>query len=52
MSLDWLPREDEVKNHELFKGEDYFGTEAPCTKYEKKPIIDPEGNEVEGLYSA
>jgi 6-oxo-cyclohex-1-ene-carbonyl-CoA hydrolase len=52
MSLDWLPREDEVKNHELFKGEDYFGTEAPCTKYEKKPIIDPEGNEVEGLYTA
>lgn len=52
MSLDWLPREDEKKNHELFKGKDYFGTEPPCTVYEKKPILDPDGNEVEGLYSA
>ncbi len=52
MSLDWLPREDELKKHELFKGEDYFGTEPPCTVYEKKPIVDPNGNEVEGLYSA
>ncbi len=52
MSLDWLPRENEKKNHELFKGPDYFGTEAPCTMYEKKPVLDPEGNPVEGLYSA
>jgi 6-oxo-cyclohex-1-ene-carbonyl-CoA hydrolase len=52
MSLDWLPRENEKKNHELFKGPDYFGTEPPCTVYEKKPVLDPEGNEVEGLYSA
>jgi 6-oxo-cyclohex-1-ene-carbonyl-CoA hydrolase len=52
MSLEWLPREDELKDHELFKGKDYFGTEPPCTVYEKKPVLDPEGNEVEGLYSA
>jgi 6-oxo-cyclohex-1-ene-carbonyl-CoA hydrolase len=52
MPLDWLPREDEKKDHELFKGEDYFGTEPPCTMYEKKPIVDPEGNVIEGLYSA
>lgn len=52
MTLNWLPREDEIKNHELFKGDEYFGTEAPCTMYEKKPILDPKGNEVEGLYSA
>lgn len=52
MSLDWLPRENKIKNHELFKGEDFFGTEPPCTMYEKKPIVDPSGNEVEGLYSA
>ena len=51
MSLEWLPREGEMKNHALFKGEDYFGTEPPCTGYEKKPILDPEGNVVEGLYS-
>ncbi|WP_455392532.1 6-oxocyclohex-1-ene-1-carbonyl-CoA hydratase [[Eubacterium] cellulosolvens] len=52
MGLEWLPRDKELKNHELFKGEDYFGTEPPCTMYEKKPIVDPKGNEVEGLYSA
>jgi len=52
MPLDWLPREDEKKDHELFKGEDYFGKEAPCTMYEKKPIADPDGNVIEGLYSA
>ncbi len=52
MSLNWLPREDEAKNHELFKGDEYFGTEPPSTIYEKRPIIDPQGNEVEGLYSA
>ena len=52
MSLNWLPREDELKKHELFKGDDYFGTEPPCTMYEKKPVIDPEGKVVEGLYSA
>lgn len=52
MSLDWLPRENEIKNHELFKGEDYFGKEPPCTMYEKRPIVDPEGKEIEGLYSA
>ena len=52
MSLNWLPRDDEQKNHELFKGEDYFGTEAPSVIYEKRPVIDPQGNEIEGLYSA
>lgn len=52
MSLDWLPREDEIKDHELFKGELYFGKEPPCTGYEKKPIVDPEGKEIEGIYSA
>ncbi len=52
MSLDWLPREDELKDHELFKGDLYFGSEPPCTVYEKKPVVDPKGNVVEGLYSA
>jgi 6-oxo-cyclohex-1-ene-carbonyl-CoA hydrolase len=52
MGIEWLPRDNEIKNHSLFKGTDYFGTEAPCTMYEKKPIVDPEGNEIDGLYSA
>jgi len=51
MSLDWLPREGGLKNHAIF-GDEHFGTEAPCTLYELRPIIDPNGNEVEGLYTA
>ena len=39
MVLDWLPRDNEIKDHSLFKGKDYFGTEPPCTMYEKKPCI-------------
>ncbi|MBW1870518.1 MAG: 6-oxocyclohex-1-ene-1-carbonyl-CoA hydratase [Deltaproteobacteria bacterium] len=49
MSLDWLPRDDEIKDHSLFKG-DYWGTEAPCTMYEKKPLLDSDGNEIPDLY--
>jgi 6-oxo-cyclohex-1-ene-carbonyl-CoA hydrolase len=51
MSLDWLPREGGVKDHNLW-GMEHFGTTAPCTMYEEKPIIDPEGNPVDGLYTA
>jgi 6-oxo-cyclohex-1-ene-carbonyl-CoA hydrolase len=52
MGIEWLPRDNEIKDHALFKGEDYFGTEPPCTMYEKKPIVDPQGNKIDGLYSA
>jgi 6-oxo-cyclohex-1-ene-carbonyl-CoA hydrolase len=51
MSLDWLKKDKEIKNHLLW-GEDHWGTEPPCTMYEKRPILDPSGNEVEGLYAA
>ncbi len=52
MSLDWLPRDNEVKNHDLF-GDEFFGTEPPCTMYEKKPLVNPQtGETVEGLYTA
>ena len=51
MALEWLPRDNELKDHDV-GGEQFFGTEAPCVMYEKKPIIDPQGNPVEGLYSA
>ncbi len=51
MSLDWLPRDNEMKDHGLFKGE-YWGTEPPCTVYEKKPLVDPDGNVVPDLYVA
>jgi 6-oxo-cyclohex-1-ene-carbonyl-CoA hydrolase len=51
MSQDWLPRDDKLKDHDLW-GEEFFGKEAPCTTYELKPVADPKGNEVEGLKTA
>lgn len=45
------PRQTDIKDHELF-GEEHFGKEAPCIIYEKKPVLDPKGNQVDGLYSA
>jgi 6-oxo-cyclohex-1-ene-carbonyl-CoA hydrolase len=49
--LDWLPRESELKDH-LFAGEMYFSNEAPGVVYEKRPLVDKDGNAIEGLYSA
>lgn len=49
--LSWLPRESGAKDHFLW-GEEHFSTEAPGIIFEKKPILDPKGNPVEGLYSA
>jgi len=51
MALDWMPRDDELKDHALI-GAEHWGTEAPCTVYEKKPITDPKGNVIDGLYYA
>ena len=51
MSLSWIPREGGVKDHNLW-GMEHFGTTAPCTMYEEKPILDPTGKPVEGLASA
>jgi len=52
MALDWLIRDNEIKDHQIF-GDEHFGTEPPCTVYEKKPLVNPEtGETVEGLYSA
>lgn len=51
MSLEWLPKDNKVKDHNLWKDE-YFGTEPPCTIYELKPVIDSEGKKVEGLNTA
>jgi 6-oxo-cyclohex-1-ene-carbonyl-CoA hydrolase len=51
MALDWLPKEGGLKDHNIW-GMEHFGTEAPCTIYEERPILDPSGKPVEGLYSA
>ena len=52
MALDWLIRDNEIKDHQIF-GDNHFGTTPPCTVYEKKPLVNPEtGETVDGLYSA
>jgi 6-oxo-cyclohex-1-ene-carbonyl-CoA hydrolase len=51
MPLEWLPRDSQLKDHFLF-GKEPGGGEAPCTRYEKRPVRDAEGNSVKGLYSA
>jgi 6-oxo-cyclohex-1-ene-carbonyl-CoA hydrolase len=52
MALDWLVRDNEVKDHNLF-GDEHIGKEPPCTTYEKKPLINPAtGEAVEGLSTA
>ncbi|MDR2018599.1 MAG: 6-oxocyclohex-1-ene-1-carbonyl-CoA hydratase [Syntrophobacterales bacterium] len=49
--LDWMPREESMKDHSRH-GTNHWGTEAPCTVYEKKPLLDAKGNVVPGLYVA
>jgi 6-oxo-cyclohex-1-ene-carbonyl-CoA hydrolase len=51
MSLDWLSRDADVKDHDLFNDQ-YFGTEPPSTLYERKPVLDDKGQPVDGLFSA
>lgn len=51
MALEWLPRDHDLKDHDV-GGNEFFGTEPPCVMYEKKPILDPEGNPVDKLFSA
>ena len=53
MALDWMPRDNELKNHMLHT-DAHWGTDAdaPCVVYEKRPLIDPQGKDVDGLYVA
>lgn len=51
MALEWLPRDNKVKDH-ILMGPEHWGTEAPCTLYEKRPLTDPNGKEIDGLFVA
>ncbi len=53
MAMDWLPRENEPKDHFLWDTDAHFGgiDDAPCTMYEKRPLVGPDGKVVEGLYT-
>ena len=52
MALDWVPRDNVLKDHQVFSDE-HFGTEPPCTMFEKKPLVNPNtGETIDGLYTA
>jgi 6-oxo-cyclohex-1-ene-carbonyl-CoA hydrolase len=53
MALDWMPRDNEQKDHMLHT-DAHWGTDAdaPCVVYEKRPLTDPKGNVQDGLYVA
>ncbi len=51
MGLDWLPKDDELKDHAMW-GEGHFGDSAPSVIYEKKPLTSPDGEVTEGVYTA
>lgn len=52
MSLDWMPKDNDKKNHGV-GGEQFWGSfdDPPCTVFEKKPLLDAAGNEVPDLYT-
>ncbi|MFQ6126308.1 MAG: 6-oxocyclohex-1-ene-1-carbonyl-CoA hydratase [Candidatus Heimdallarchaeota archaeon] len=50
MRLDWLTRDLELKTHNDLHGTQHWGSTAPRTIYEKRPLTDPEGNIIEDLY--
>ena len=51
MALEWLRRDNELKDHQLFDNS-HFGQDAPTVIYEERPILDEKGGAVEGLCSA
>jgi 6-oxo-cyclohex-1-ene-carbonyl-CoA hydrolase len=51
MALDWMPRDNETKDHNLHSA-DHWGEEAPSVVFEKRPMTDPQGKVVDGLYVA
>ena len=53
MTLDWMPRDNELKDHGV-GGDAYWGTleTPPCAVYEKKPLRGPDGREIPDLHVA
>jgi 6-oxo-cyclohex-1-ene-carbonyl-CoA hydrolase len=51
LSLSWLPRENGLKDHQLFDNK-LFSNEAPGVIYEARPVLDDKGQPVKDLYSA
>lgn len=51
MALEWLKKDDKLKDHGLFD-DSHFGKDAPTLVYEERPILDDKGQAVPGLVSA
>ncbi len=51
MALEWLRRDNELKDHQLFDNS-HFGKDAPTVIYEERPIVDDKGVKADGLYAA
>jgi len=51
MALEWLRRENGLKDHRLFD-DSHFGKDAPTVIYEERPVLDDKGQPVAGIYSA
>jgi len=53
MGLEWMPRDDQPKDHGV-GGNQFWGSHdaPPCTVYEKKPLTRPDGSVVEDLFTA
>ncbi|HYA66057.1 MAG TPA: 6-oxocyclohex-1-ene-1-carbonyl-CoA hydratase [Burkholderiaceae bacterium] len=51
MALEWLRRDNELKDHALL-GEEHFGSEAPSVIYDRRPVLDPQSKAVPGLFAS
>jgi 6-oxo-cyclohex-1-ene-carbonyl-CoA hydrolase len=51
MALEWLRKDDELKDHQLLDDR-HFGENAPSIIYEERPIRDENGQAADGLFSA
>lgn len=49
LGLNWLPRKEELKNHDLH-GPQHWGDSTPRIIYEKRPLKDLEGNIIDNLF--
>jgi 6-oxo-cyclohex-1-ene-carbonyl-CoA hydrolase len=54
MALDWIPRapKDKKVNHQMYDEKYLHKSEPPRTLYEKRPLLNPKGEEVPDLYVA
>jgi len=49
MGLDWLPRDNEIKNHALHS-DIHWSKQAPGVIYDKRQLTDPQGKPIDNLF--